>query len=149
MTGWHLAQFNVARCLAPLEDPRMAGFTGRLAQINALGDAAPGFVWRLQGEGGTSSELQFTRDPMLIVNLTVWTSVAALWAYTYQSEHRTLFAGRAGWFERLDGPSVVLWWIPAGELPTAQEGFVRLATLKADGPSRDAFTFKQRFDAPA
>lgn len=148
MTGWHLAQFNVARCLFPLEDPRMAGFTGRLAEINALGDTAPGFVWRLQGEGGTSSELQFTRDPMIIVNLTAWASVDELWAYTYQSEHRTLFAERNGWFERLDGPSLVMWWIPVGDIPTAQEGFVRLARLKAEGPTQEAFTFKHRFDPP-
>lgn len=148
MAGWQLAQLNVARCLAPLEDPRMAGFTSRLAELNALADAAPGFVWRLQGEGGTSAELQFTPDPMLIVNLTVWSSIDALWSYTYQSEHRAMFAGRAAWFERLDGPTLVLWWIPEGEIPTVREGFIRLARLKAEGPTPEAFTFKQRFDPP-
>ena len=48
LEGFQLAQLNVARMVAPLEDPVMAGFVDRLDQINALADAAPGFVWRLQ-----------------------------------------------------------------------------------------------------
>jgi hypothetical protein len=48
MGDWHLAQMNVATALYDMEDRRMAKFVGRLAEINALADAAPGFVWRLQ-----------------------------------------------------------------------------------------------------
>jgi Domain of unknown function (DUF3291) len=44
------AQVNVARMRAPLDDPVMAGFVARLAEINALADQSPGFVWRLQTE---------------------------------------------------------------------------------------------------
>lgn len=44
----HLAQVNIARMKAPLEDPVMAGFVARLDDINALADGSPGFVWRLQ-----------------------------------------------------------------------------------------------------
>ncbi len=45
---FHLAQANIARLLAPIDDPLLAGFVARLDDINALADAAPGFVWRLQ-----------------------------------------------------------------------------------------------------
>ena len=51
---------------------------------------------------------------MLIVNLSAWASIDALWDFSYRSEHKTLFAGRNGWFERLTPPTLVLWWIPAG-----------------------------------
>jgi hypothetical protein len=53
---WHLAQLNVARAVAPLDHPAMADFIARLEEINTLGDRSPGFVWRLQGDGGTSTE---------------------------------------------------------------------------------------------
>jgi uncharacterized protein DUF3291 len=49
-----IAQVNIARMKAPLDDPLMAGFVGRLDEINALADWSPGFVWRLQTEGRTS-----------------------------------------------------------------------------------------------
>ena len=41
MGDWRLAQMNVATALYDMEDPRMAGFVDRLAEVNALADAAP------------------------------------------------------------------------------------------------------------
>jgi hypothetical protein len=40
----------------------------------------------------------------------------------------------------------VLWWIPAGTIPTLEQAGVRLESLKTIGPSSRAFTFKQIFD---
>ena len=48
----------------------------------------------------------------------------------------------------LDGPSLVLWWVPAGHLPTLSEAIDRLEYLRRQGPSAAAFTFRQPFDAP-
>lgn len=45
---YHLAQFNIARLRAPLDSPVLAGFVDQLDAVNAIGDASPGFVWRLQ-----------------------------------------------------------------------------------------------------
>ena len=39
--GFHLAQFNIGRLIAPLDDPRIAGFVSQLEPINALADSAP------------------------------------------------------------------------------------------------------------
>ncbi len=36
MDRTHLAQVNIARLKAPLEDPLLAGFVARLDEINAL-----------------------------------------------------------------------------------------------------------------
>ena len=148
MTDWHLAQLNVARAVAPLDSAQLADFIGRLEEINTLGDRSPGFVWRLQGEGGTSTELKVGDDPLYIVNLTVWRSIDDLYAFTYRSDHKTVFKRRFDWFERRETPSVCLWWLPAGEIPTVDEAYRRLRLLTDHGPTTEAFTFKQRFAPP-
>src|SRR5260370_21497141 len=59
----HLAQINIGRLRAPLDDPKIAGFVAQLDPINALADAAPGFVWRLQSASGNATELAYNDDP--------------------------------------------------------------------------------------
>ena len=49
----HLAQLNVALGKAAVDAPEMAEFVANLDRVNALGDAAPGFVWRLQDTTAT------------------------------------------------------------------------------------------------
>ena len=145
---YHLAQLNVARAVAPFEDPVMRDFMDRLDEINHLGDSSPGFVWRLQGEGGTSTEIKVSDDPLYIVNLTVWESIEALHDFAYRSEHKSVFKRRFDWFERRAGASVCLWWQPAGTIPTVEDAERRLRHLDDHGPTPEAFTFKQRFPAP-
>ena len=70
MLGFHLAQINIARMLAPIEDPIMAEFVAQLAPVNALADRAAGFVWRLQTESGDATSLKVYDDEMIIINLT-------------------------------------------------------------------------------
>lgn len=53
----HLAQINLARMIAPLDDPRMTEFVAQLGPINALADRSPGFVWRLQSETGSATDV--------------------------------------------------------------------------------------------
>ena len=149
MPAYHLAQLNVARAVAPFDDPAMRDFMDRLDEINRLGDRSPGFVWRLQGEGGTSTEIQVSDDPLYIVNLTVWESIEALYDFTYRSEHKTVFKRRFDWFERRSGANVCLWWQPAGTIPTVEEAERRLQHLDDHGPTPEAFTFNHRFAAPA
>jgi hypothetical protein len=144
---FQLAQLNVARARAPMDDPAMADFVAQLDEINRLGDESPGFVWRLQGPGGTSTELAVGDDPRVIVNLTVWRSIEDLFEYTYRSDHKRVFARRFDWFERWPGPSVVLWWQPADRAPDLDDAFRRLRLLAENGPSPEAFTFKNRFPA--
>ncbi len=50
--GSDLAQVNVSRLLAPLDSPLLAEFMAALDDVNADGDAAAGFLWRLQTEDG-------------------------------------------------------------------------------------------------
>ena len=139
----HLAQLNIARLLAPLDDPRLEGFVSNLDRINGLGDASPGFVWRLQTDEGDATALRPFPDPDIIVNLTVWDSVEALREFAYKGEHLAVFEQRRQWFEDRVEAMVVLWWTPDGHIPTVEEAKDRLDFLRRHGPSPWAFTFAQ------
>ena len=136
----HLAQVNIARMRAPLDDPSMLTFTSRIDEINQLTESAPGFVWRW-----TSDDNGPFDAPEVLFNLSVWESVGALRDYVYRSRHAELFRNRGDWFLPSDAPSLALWWIPAGHRPNPTESKARLDRLKAEGPTRFAFTFKQAF----
>jgi hypothetical protein len=41
----------------------------------------------------------------------------------------------------------VLWWIPAGHIPTLTEATARLGLLRVQGPSYEAFNFRRLFAA--
>ncbi len=147
-SGFRLAQLNVGRTHYPVGDPPMTGFTGRLAEINALAEATPGYIWRLQGDSGDATGIHVFDDPLAIVNLTVWESVEQLYAFTYHTDHTEVFRLRRLWFGHWPGPHLVLWWIPAGTIPTLDEALARLDRLAADGPSPEAFTLKVTFPPP-
>ncbi|MDB5475688.1 MAG: hypothetical protein JWP49_1199 [Phenylobacterium sp.] len=150
MSGFHLAQFNVARLAAPYEDPRLADFRGALDRINALAEAAPGFVWRATGVGFDSDKPGGDIDERILPNMSVWQSAEALAAFVYRSAHMDVLRRRHDWFEAQDGPPYqALWWIPAGTLPSRLDAFARLDHLRAHGPTPHAFDFRSRFPAPA
>lgn len=143
-----LAQINVGRTLYPLDDPRMEGFTGRLDAVNALAEAAPGFVWRLQSDSGNATDIKVSDDPQFIVNLSVWRDAEALFDFVYRTAHREVMVQRRQFFEPPRGVFQALWWVPAGHRPTPQEGLAAIARLEAEGPGPLAFSFKQRFAPP-
>jgi hypothetical protein len=143
----HLAQYNLARLSAPLDDPRIADFVAALDRINTLGDRSPGFVWRLHTENGDSTSVRVRGDDRILVNFTIWESIEALFEFTYHSDHAEVFRRRREWFDAPVEAYLVLWWIPAGYIPTIEEADERLDHLRANGPTPYAFTFKQRFAA--
>ncbi len=139
MAEFHLAQINIARMLAPIDDPLMSDFVAQLPPINALAEESPGFIWRLQSEGGDATSIKVYEDDMIIINLTVWESLEALRQYVYKSAHSGVMRDRRRWFEKFDGPYYALWWIPAGHRPDPQEGKERLEHLREHGDSPHAF----------
>ncbi|KQW70401.1 hypothetical protein ASE17_16010 [Phenylobacterium sp. Root77] len=147
MTSYHLAQINVARLKAPLDAPETADFTDNLDRINALAEASKGFVWRLTGDGNDATDLAAFDDPMIITNMSVWESPAALGAFVYRSGHSQIMRRRAEWFHEME-VFMALWWVPVGHEPTVAEGVARLALLERHGPTPDAFTFRAPHPAP-
>jgi hypothetical protein len=142
----HLAQLNIARLQAPMDDPSMADFVAELPRINAIADATPGFVWRLVGDGTDDATGLRPYGPDMLVNMSVWTSVEALREYVYRSSHLDVLRRRREWFSH-DGLDnhLVLWWIPAGHVPTVDEAKERLELLRQHGPGPDAFTLREPF----
>ena len=97
--AYHLAQINIGRLIAPIDDPKIAEFVSQLDPINALADGAPGFVWRLQSTSGNAIDIAYNDDPFMIVNMSVWESIEALRDYAYRSDHISVFRDRAKSFE--------------------------------------------------
>jgi hypothetical protein len=142
-----LAQFNIARIRYPLDDPRMVEFVDNVERINGLAEQIEGFVWRLQDETGHAMGMTVHGDPRLLPNLTVWDNVQALERFVWRTLHQRFYVRRREWFEPVEGPPLVLWWIPAGHRPLLAEGVERLDHLRAKGPSDCAFGWEQIADA--
>lgn len=145
----HLAQINIGRLLAPIDDPQIAGFVNQLDEINALADGFPGFVWRLQSESGNATDIAYSDDPFVIVNMSVWESVEALRAFAYQSHHVDVFRDRHKWFEKMAKPNYCLWWIPVGHIPTVAEGRERIEHYQRCGATPFSFWFGKQFPQPS
>lgn len=145
---YHLAQCNIGRARGAMDDPVMAGFVARLADINALADHSPGFVWRLQTEAGNATSIRAFEDDLILFNLSVWESAEHLRDFVYRSEHAEVMRQRRSWFERFEGIYLALWWVPAGHRPTVEEAKERLAHRQQHGDSPYAFSFARIFPPP-
>ncbi len=145
---YHLAQINIARGIAALDDPRMQGFVGQLDTINALADNSEGFVWRLETEDGDATAIKAYDDERMIINVSVWDSFEALKNFVYRGDHLQVVKDRAQWFDKLDTPALALWWIPAGTLPSVEEATAVLRKLAEQGSTAEAFTFAKPYPKP-
>jgi hypothetical protein len=148
MSAYELAQLNTGFIRGPMDSPIMAEFVANLARINALADASPGFVWRLKTEAGDATALRPFDDPNQLLNMSVWTDADSLRRFVYRSAHAEILARRREWFERVSEPIMVLWWVPRGHRPSIEEAVARLELLRAQGPTPQAFTFRQTFPPP-
>ena len=136
----HIAQLNIGRFRYETNDPRMADFMNNLERVNALAERSPGFVWRYTDATGNATDTRpYDGDPLMAVNLSVWESIEALEKFVWQTVHKRFYGRRPEWFDTLDGPHFVMWWVPAGHLPTLAEAKERLEHLAAHGPSDFAF----------
>lgn len=148
--GYHLAELNIGRLLAPTDDPRVAEFMDNLDRVNGLGKRMPGFVWMMEGSGepGTgNTENSIDDDPQLVPNLTVWEDVASLETFVWGTIHKQFYERRQEWFSILGEQHFVMWWVPAGHRPTLDEALERLDDLRQNGSSERAFGWTDLKDA--
>lgn len=143
--SYQLAQVNIGRARGEMTDPVMAEFVAQLAEINALADQTPGFVWRLQTEDGDATAVRPYDDARVMINMSVWADLAALRNYVFRSPHAAVMRRRREWFERFERVYVALWWVPAGHRPSVSEAVERLAHLERHGPTALAFSFAEPF----
>src|SRR5271169_1118619 len=148
MSRFELAQLNVGIIRAPMDSPIMAEFAGNLQRINAVAEASPGFVWRLQTEAGDATAIRPFENENMLLNMSVWRDVESLNRYVYSSAHVQIMRRRKEWFERMREAFLVLWWVPTGHRPSVAEAVGKLEFLRSQGPTADAFTFRQAFAPP-
>jgi hypothetical protein len=67
MEHWHLAQLNVGIAVAPPGSTELAEFMAGLDRINALAEASPGFIWRLQSSSGNATDILVSPDPRFLI----------------------------------------------------------------------------------
>lgn len=147
MSAWHLAQLNIAHLQDSIESELLEDFVANLDRINALAESAPGFVWRLTDDDGAAGP-NFGFDAEYIVNLSVWDSVESLHNYVYRTAHKDIMRRKGEWFHRMPRAHMVLWWMPEGQIPSAAQAKNKLEHLQLNGPTTQAFTFRQAFEAP-
>ncbi|HME40698.1 MAG TPA: DUF3291 domain-containing protein [Steroidobacteraceae bacterium] len=148
MSAYELAQLNIGIIKGPMDSPLMADFAANLERINALAERTPGFIWRLQTEEGDATAIRPFDNPNLLINMSVWRDVESLNKYVYSSAHVEIMRRRREWFERMPDAFLVLWWVPTGHRPSIAEAIAKLDTLRAQGPTPQAFTFRNAFPPP-
>ena len=152
---YHLAQVNVALLRDRLDSPALREMTTRIAEINALAETSPGFVWRFRSPEGLAylEPLRGYFEPFeperIFFNLSLWASLDALRHYAYETPHVELFRRRHEWMVPMTKPALACWWILKGELPTVAEASHRLDLLRAHGPIQEAFGFQSCFVPPS
>jgi hypothetical protein len=146
--AYHLTVFNIGRTVAPLDAPQLKGFMDGLDPINALAEQSPGFVWRYTADGTNNATVARPMGHDIIINFGVWQSREHLWNFVYRTQHLDFLGRRREWFLHLPEPFLVLWWVPAGHIPSLAEAVAKLDYLRDSGPTAEAFTFREPFDRP-
>ncbi|WP_041557745.1 DUF3291 domain-containing protein [Cellulophaga algicola] len=143
----YLAQINIAKMIDEIDSPVMVDFVDNLDNINALAENSKGFVWRLiEGENKATS-IQVFDDHFMIVNMSVWQNIEALFKFTYASEHVEIFKRKKEWFHKMKEMHMAFWYVQEEIRPTLQQAKERLLYLQKHGETPYAFTFKSKFTA--
>lgn len=144
MSEFHLATIDIARWKVTVNDPQAAGFFAKQEYMYALAERSPGFVWQLKSDGRVTG-IPYGDDPHVTVNMSVWASVETYKAYFFSPRNPLVLSERNAWFVKPDTAFLCFWWIPAGEIPTLEEGRKRLEYFNKNNATPYAFWFAQMY----
>jgi len=146
---YYLAQANIALFKAALDSPVMKEFVDFLEPVNKFAEESPGFVWRLTDDEGKSASYIKSpfKDEMMAINVSVWEDLETLKDFVYGSVHSYFLRNKKKWFDMGGTSLFVLWWLPKGTLPTLEMTKEKLERLEQFGPTPDAFTVREFYDA--
>ena len=141
--GHHIAEMNLGVLRHDWDDPRVKDFVDGLELVNGVAERSPGFVWRM-GDAEMDAAQRDAAGPLggnprLASTLSVWESVEALEHFVWNTVHRAFYARKAEWYDVVETPRLVMWWVPAGHRPCVAEGMERFRVLERDGNSDRAF----------
>ena len=86
--GHCLAELNIAKSVADLDNPAIAGSMNALDAVNAIAERSPGFVWRLKDESGNAIGFKRAGEPREIYKLSDWERAQDLEFYFWNTVHR-------------------------------------------------------------
>jgi hypothetical protein len=144
MITCHLAQVNIAKRLAPLDDPIMQDFINNVERINRIADKSDGFKWRMQNEDKDLA-MDIFKDDSLVINISVWENLEALFKYTYNSGHIDVFKRKKEWFSKMKMTHMAFWYVSHDYKPTFEDAKARLDYMNTHGDTPYAFSFKSKF----
>ena len=138
-TPAHIAQFNIGRLLYDESDPRGAEYIAASNVVNKVAVRSAGFVWKHQTTLGGATGRVIDGDPRIVMNLSVWESLAVLEHFVWNTLHKKIWVRRAEWFAPLGRAAMVLWRVAPGHRPSVDEAEDRLRRLRAEGAGEAAF----------
>ena len=152
-----LAFMTIAVLIAEVDDPRIQGFLDRVENNNKNAENSEGFIGRAitdpeTGEsnwGKRTMPKVYQRDEYLnkrVMTLSLWDDLESVFAFSYYGSHGESLQHRYEWFVKSDLPIYVAYWVADGERPTWEQACERLDRLAAEGPTPEAFNFKNAFD---
>lgn len=169
---WHIVCFNVGKLSSPYNCTSNDEFRNDLGPINALAEAAPGFLWMYdhdmtfdtdRGKGGE----YFKKNPLLMPQLSLWENYESLRHFVIRSGHASYLRRRREWFDSLEKPYTVCWYREkvkwdqnhlrseessnrqSEATPTLEEALERLELLKINGrDTPEAFKFGKEIPDP-
>lgn len=146
---FYLAQANIARFNAPLTDPSMKEFVDFLEPVNAFAEESKGFIWRLKDDEGRSASFLESpfEDEMIAINSSVWEDLESFKIFVYSSVHSYFLKNKKKWFDASKPSQFIMWWIPAGEIPTLELIKEKLEFHKEHGDTPNVFSMRSLFDA--
>ncbi len=138
----NLAEINIARLRAPIDDPLVAPFMNALDKVNGIAERSEGFVWRLKDDSGNATELNYSDDPYIISNASVWRDLPSLQNFVFNTVHKQFMQRKSEWFEILETQHFVMWNVEEGHQPTLDEARIKIALFDQKGASADAFDWE-------
>ncbi|MDO7173796.1 DUF3291 domain-containing protein [Mariniflexile sp. AS56] len=146
---YQIAEINIARMKGvSMDDPIMKEFVDNVNAVNEIAEKSNGFVWRLLDEDKEAANFSPFTDEQVIINISVWETIASLETFMYKTFHSDFLKRRKEWFYAYGKVATAMWWIPKGDVPTIQEAAEKLEYIQKNGPSEVAFSFRYQFPKP-
>ena len=161
MSDFVLAHLNVVRPLGPItaDNAERRYFFEQVQDIFDIAKTTDGLIWHNHGlrrsTGGylelidlVTIETDGTDNPY-VMTMAGWRDAKALHAFSHRmARHVEGMKTLRHWVDRSEGPTMVMWWHKRGERVELEQAWERLQALRQHGPTPEAFTLQQRYDAP-
>lgn len=134
-----IAQMNWGKLKYPINDKRMTEFSNSLNTIYSLAQNHSGFIWRISDEEAEKQLIELGFDELTSSTVSVWDNVDSLKDYTFNSLHGFYVKRSSEWFQKVEGPQLVIWNTSNDYQPTFKESFDRLEYLKNNGATNYAY----------